>query len=135
MPNLVINKSIHLYTDPAKVWQALTNPTLTKQYFFSCEVISDWQIGSPIIYREEHTIHVKGTITRIKPGEFLEYTYLAEGLSDIPTNYSRVSWELSSENGGTDLTVIQGTFQDQKKHDQSEMGWEYVLKGLKALLQ
>ena len=37
----------------SKVWQALINPEIIKQYLFDTDVISDWQVGSPITYRGE----------------------------------------------------------------------------------
>jgi uncharacterized protein YndB with AHSA1/START domain len=35
----------------AKVWQALTQPALIKQYLFGTEVTTDWQVGSAITYK------------------------------------------------------------------------------------
>ena len=37
----------------SKVWQALVNPEIIKQYLFNTDVISDWKVGSPITYRGE----------------------------------------------------------------------------------
>ena len=35
----------------SKVWQALINPEINKQYLFDTDVISAWKEGSPIIYK------------------------------------------------------------------------------------
>lgn len=133
--NFTVNKTLNLKANPAKVWDALTKSAFVKQYFFSCEIISDWLVGSSIVYKSDHTVHVQGTITKIVPGEFLEYSYLPNGEEDKSANYAKVSWELVAENGGTILTITQGKFWDQKKYNESEMGWDYVIKGLKVLLQ
>ncbi len=44
-------KSITIRASVAKVWDALINPSLIKQYFFGVEVVTDWKMGSPILYR------------------------------------------------------------------------------------
>lgn len=31
---------------PSTVWEALTKPSLIKQYLFGTEVTTDWQVGS-----------------------------------------------------------------------------------------
>ena len=48
---LIVKKTIILSAEVSKVWDALTNPEQTKQYMFGCEAISDWQIGSPLIWK------------------------------------------------------------------------------------
>ena len=34
-----------------KVWDALINPELVKQYFFGTNLVTTWQVGSPILFR------------------------------------------------------------------------------------
>lgn len=48
---LVVEKSVKLNADLSNVWEALTNPEITKKYIFNCEAISDWKVGSPIIFK------------------------------------------------------------------------------------
>lgn len=50
MTSLAINKTSYVVADKSKVWEALTNPVVIKQYLFGAEVISDWKVGSKIIY-------------------------------------------------------------------------------------
>ncbi len=74
-----IEKTVTLQADASTVWDALTNPELTKKYFFDCEAISDWKVGSPLIFRTEsagqETIPVKGVITAIEPNRLLQHTF------------------------------------------------------------
>lgn len=37
----------------SKVWEALIDPDLIKQYLYGTEVTSDWKVGSPITYKGE----------------------------------------------------------------------------------
>jgi uncharacterized protein YndB with AHSA1/START domain len=47
-----VTKPEHVYatyikTTPERLWQALTDGTMTKKYYFSGTVTSDWKNGSP----------------------------------------------------------------------------------------
>ena len=43
MKDFIVKKEITINATPAEVWDALTNPEKTKEYFFNCEVHSDWK--------------------------------------------------------------------------------------------
>jgi uncharacterized protein YndB with AHSA1/START domain len=142
MDNLVVKKSINIKAGILNVWAALTEPELTKKYFFNCEAISEWKTGSSIIFREikdGKTIeHVKGEISCIHYGLFVQYSAWSpdSGLPDIPENYSTVIYRLSSEENFTELTVTQENFgNDEKRYNDSDKGWDYVLNGLKNFLE
>ncbi len=47
----IAKASILINAPVLKVWDALTQPDLIKQYLFGTEVTTDWKIGSPITYR------------------------------------------------------------------------------------
>ena len=55
--NLKVSKSIEVNSNAKKVWDALTNPGKIKVYLFGTETITDWQIGSPIIFQGEYEGH------------------------------------------------------------------------------
>ena len=139
---LVVKKTITINADISKVWDALTNPELSKKYMFNCDVISDWKVGSPIVFKEfkdgKEIVRVKGNILKIEPGKLLRYTVFGpdSGLEDVPSNYTRVTDELSSKNGQTELSVTQDNFNgDEKRYNSSNKGWDYALDGLKKLLE
>jgi uncharacterized protein YndB with AHSA1/START domain len=56
MKQLSVKKTIEINTPASKVWDTLTNPELTTQYMFDCELISDFKVGNPIIWKELLTI-------------------------------------------------------------------------------
>ena len=76
MEKAVVQNSIHINTEPSKVWNALVNPQMTKQYMFGCETVSDWKKGSPLlwqaIYEGKETVFVKGIILEIEPEKILK---------------------------------------------------------------
>ena len=141
MNNKFIAKATSTINVPtSKVWDALTKPELIKQYLFGTEVNTDWQVGSPITYRgvwEGKPYEDKGEILQIEPEKLLVSTFWSSlaGLPDVPENYKTVHYELSPENGGTKLTIIQDNNADQAEADHSAQNWNTVLDSLKKLLE
>ncbi len=137
---LFLKKIITIDAPPAEVWDAITNPELTKQYMYHSEVISDWKKGSSIIWQDADTkkVHVKGIILEIDPGRLLRTKDLSidSGLPDVESNYSYVTYELDEENSRTNLKVTEDNFNgDEKRYKDSDNFWNVVLKGLKDLLE
>jgi uncharacterized protein YndB with AHSA1/START domain len=123
-----------------RVWQALTDPALIKQYLFGTDVTTDWKIGSPIIYRGEwqgRPYEDKGRILEFEPGKRIVSTYYSSmsGLPDIPENYQTVRYELSGDGDQTDLTITQDNNPSRKDAEHSEQNWKMVLDGMKKLLE
>lgn len=114
--SLIVKSNITIDAPTAKVWDTLTNPEQTKKYMFGCAALSDWTVGSPLIWKGNFNgvelIAVKGTVTGIRPGQFLAYTTIDPNSSipDVPENYVTVTYTLTETNGRTLLEVTQGDF-------------------------
>jgi uncharacterized protein YndB with AHSA1/START domain len=129
-----------IHAPASKVWDALTNPEIIKQYFFGVEVVSDWKEGSPIVYRGEwegKTFEDKGNVIQLVPEKLLLCNYWSafSGLPDSPENYQDVSYELSPVEGGTRLTITQEGIPTEESRKHSEENWKTVLAALKSLLE
>ena len=132
--------SITIKSSPASVWNALTDPTLIKQYLFGTEVVSDWKVGSEIIYKgvwEGKMYEDKGIILKIEPEKLLETNYWTSfsGLPDSPENYQKVTYQLSRDGDNTVLTITQDGIPTDEARTHSETNWAMVLNGLKKLLE
>jgi uncharacterized protein YndB with AHSA1/START domain len=132
--------SIIINAPSSKVWEALTEPHLIKQYLFGTEVITDWRVGHPITYRGEwdgKQYEDKGEVIQKETEKLLVTTYWSSlsGLPDIPEYYKTVRYELSSEGNGTKLTIIQDNNDSQEDASHSEQNWKMVLDGIKKLLE
>ncbi len=124
----------------SRVWDALTQPNLIKQYLFGTEVTTDWRVGSPITYEgiwEGKAYKDKGKVLQVEPGKLLVSTFWSalSGLPDIPENYQTIRYDLSAEGSGTRLTITQDNNATQADADHSAQNWQMVLDGLKKLLQ
>lgn len=134
------NAKITIDVPAAKVWQALTDPKLVKEYLFGTTVVSDWKEGSPITYKGEwegKLYEDKGKIIKIEPNKLLESIYFSSfsGLEDIPENYQKVIYALSEVEGKTTLTITQEDNKDQAAADRSAENWKMILQGMKSLLE
>jgi len=88
----------------AKVWRALTDTEIVKQYFFGTNQRSDWKKGSPIIWEGEwdgKTYQDKGKILDIVPGKYVKYNYWSSmsGTKDKPENYANITYTLEEADG------------------------------------
>ncbi len=123
-----------------KVWAALTKPELVKQYFFGTDLVTSWQIGSPIFFRGEWdgtAYEDKGTVVAFNPLSNLRYTYLSSwsDLADEPENYANITYALQEEGDTTVLTVTQDKIEDEERRAHSEQNWQSVFGAMKELLE
>ena len=124
----------------SKVWEAFTTPRFLKQIFFGADVISDWKVGSSIIYKGEwegKPYEDKGVILQFEPEKLLVTTHWSplSGVSDVPENYHTVSYKLFGKGNSTKLTITQdnNATEDEKIH--SEQNWKMMLDGMKKMLE
>lgn len=124
----------------SKVWQSLVNPEIIKQYLFDTEVVTDWQVGSPIVYKgiwQGKPFVDKGEILKIEPERLLMSTHWSplSGVPDTPENYHTVTYTLSENGDSTEVTITQDNNSTEQEKDHSESNWETVLAGMKKLLE
>ena len=132
--NLIASSNINIQSTPKKVWDVLTNPVKIKEYLFGTEVITDWKIGSSIIFQGEYDgqrYKDKGNVIENKKNESLKYDYWSgfSGLEDKPENYSLVTYKIENlDDNSVNFTWHQQGFS-------SEEGKCHIEEGLKAMLE
>ena len=137
---LIAKATTTINASASRVWEAIINPKLIKQYLFGAEVISDWKEGSPIIYKgiyEGKTYEDKGSVLKVEPEKLLLITHWSplSGSPDSPENYHKVRYELDVENGSTQLTITQDNNSSEEEQEQNAKFWKMVLDGMKKLLE
>ena len=138
--NFVAKATTTINTPASKVWDALTKPELIKQYMFGSDVISDWKVGSPIVYRGEwkgKPFEDKGTILEVEREKSLVSTHWSplSGVPDTPENYHTVAYRLSGKGDKTEVTITQDNNASEEEKAESEKIWTQMLDGLKKLLE
>lgn len=129
-----------IHVPAEKVWDALTNPDMIRQYLFGTQVDTGWQVGGPITWRgvwEGKPYEDKGTILDLIPNRLLRTTYFSSlsGLEDRPENYLTVTYTLAETDGETIVTITTEDNNSQESADQASANWAMVLQSLKELLE
>ncbi len=148
MEKKIVTNSIEINASSESVWDALINPEKTKVYMFGCETVSDWKVGSPLLWRGSYEgnemVFVRGFIVEFEKNHHLKYTVIDPNaaMDDIPDNYLNVLYELSGTGKQTCLTVTQDGFEkaaDGEKRYQDVYnkgdGWNPVLVQIKSLVE
>jgi uncharacterized protein YndB with AHSA1/START domain len=138
--NLIAKAFISIKAPSAKVWDALVNPDVIKQYMFGTNVVSDWKEGSSIVWKGDwqgKPFEDKGVILQFKPGQTLQYSHFSPlaGLPDKPENYHSVTIDMSDAGAQTKVRLSQDKNPTEQAREHSEKNWDVMLTGLKTLLE
>ena len=79
------------------MWRALTEPDTIAKYFFGSRVQTDWQAGSPIVWKGEFDgkpYEDKGEIVEVEQNRLLRMTHFSPstGRPDEPENYHTLTY-------------------------------------------
>jgi uncharacterized protein YndB with AHSA1/START domain len=138
--DLTAKAAIRINAPVAKVWEALVDPDMIKQYMFGTNVVTDWKEGSPIVWQgkwQGKAYEDKGTILKIDQERVLQYSHFSplSGQPDVPENYHSVTIELSGKGQQTTVTLTQDNNETEEEREHSEKNWQMMLEGLKKLLE
>jgi len=138
--SLTLEKSIAIDAPIYKVWEALTNPDIIKKYFFGTNCETDWQKGSPILFKGEwegKPYEDKGTILDIEEGKRIVYNYWSSfsGTEDIPDNYSTIEYLLTIQSDKTIFTIKQDGFKNRETCDHSKANWGHVMEEMRNVVE
>ena len=123
-----------------KVWNALTQPALVKQWQYASDLITDWIVGNEIRFRNEwegQVFEQWGTVLEVIPNQKIKYSlfFPRPELEDKPENYFIMSYILTEENQKVKLEILQednrpGAIQEEPQGEENP-----ILQGLKALIE
>jgi len=140
MTSFKVKKHIDIKASKEKVWDALTNPMVIKKYLFGTEAVSDWKVGSTLIFRgtfDRKEYADKGIIQRFEVGEIFQYTYLSSfsGLEDRDENYHLITYILEDTHQGVSLDLLHENIQNKKAQKHAFENWDFVLKEIKEIVE
>ena len=106
------DSTVKILAPAKKVWLALTSPGLVKQWQYGSDLLTTWEVGSPVVFRNEWNGQVfeqKGTVVEFSPESRLKYSlfFPRPDVEDIPENYFFMTYELTESDGSTSLLVRQ----------------------------
>ena len=140
MNTLTLNLSFLINASSQKVWNALTDPNLVKQYFFGTNLQTTWKVGDPITFSGEwegKSYVDEGTILQIDAGKSVTYNYWSSfsGKEDKPENYANIVYQLEDQGNQTKLTIQQDGIADKDVLSHSEQNWKMVVNSMKELIE
>jgi len=140
MTGQVATAETEIDASPEEVWKALTDPELIARYMFGSRVETDWQVGSPILWKGEYegeSYEDKGEILAIEPEHRLDVTHYSPlgGAEDLPENYHTLSYVLEADGPRTRLSLSQDNNGSEEEAQHSQAMWEQVLDGLKQVAE
>lgn len=140
MTNFIAKAEVTINVTAGKVWEALIDPAMIKEYMFGTTVTSDWKEGGKIFWKGEwegKKYEDKGVILRMRPETKLQYSHFtpSSGLEDVPENYHIVTIELNEKDKHTHVSLSQDNNANNKEKEHSEKNWMMMLNSLKKLLE
>lgn len=122
---------------PEKVWEGLTSPQFTEQYWHSTRIESSFDVGAPVEFLQDGEVACRGEILAADRPNELSYTWsFCRNPETRDEPHSRVTFRLKAIAKGTELTVLHDRFEHGSKTlVMITEGWPYVIAGLKTLLE
>jgi uncharacterized protein YndB with AHSA1/START domain len=133
--------NVFIRATPEQIWDAITKPEFTAQYFHGVHVRSTLEPGTPFLQfaGDGETVLMQGEVLESDPPRRLSHTWLALYDPELGAEEpSRVTWEIEpEENGVTRLTVVHDRLEGAPKTAAgvSGTGWMGVLSAMKTLLE
>jgi len=129
---------LHINTSPQKLWNALTQPEFTQQYWGGRRVQSDWTVGASIKHlKPDGAVELRGEVLQADPPHRLSYTFTSPAREGEPERApTRVTFEIAVAFGVTKLTIVHDGFEPgSKQFLEVANGWQAILSSLKTLLE
>lgn len=131
----------YIRTTPGELWDALTSPEFTRDYWVENSVESDWQTGSPVRFvKPDGSSVLSGTVLASEKPRMLSYTWSYSGTEQARAEKpSRVTFLLERFEPNPDvvkLTVTHDEFPENTTvFKDISNGWPMVLSSLKTMLE
>ena len=136
----------YIATTPEKVWQALVDTEVTRQYWVDPNAgcarvnVSDWRPGSRWEHRradDTGTVDIVGKVVESTPPRRLVFTWARPTEAEDDSKHSRVAFDIEPYVDG--LVRLTVTHEDLERDPQMlagvSGGWPKILSNLKTLLE
>jgi uncharacterized protein YndB with AHSA1/START domain len=126
--------SLFIRATPEQVWDAITKPEFTQQYFYGVRI----EVRGGLRVSAFGDAEWDEEVLESDPPSRLVHRFVAAWNPAMAAeDASRVTWEIESQDGGvTKLTVVHDRLEGAPKTAEGVAGgWMYILSGLKTLLE
>lgn len=139
--DLVVAQSIDVHANLEKVWKALTTPDIIKEYLYGTETVTDWKVGSEVVFQGEYNgqkYRDRGFILENELHKKISYSYWSgfSGTEDQPENYSSVTYLLEKiSDQKTKFTWIQKGFANEKGYEHTKGTMPDFIANIKTIME
>ena len=122
----------YIRTTPQALWDALTKPELTAQYYYATMVETDLKVGGPFRYRtNDGSIMLDGEVVELEPLRRIVSTFIPSWAKE--SQPTRVMFDIEPIGETVKFTI---THHDYAKANAGvDNGWPIVIASLKTLLE
>ena len=128
----------YIRTTPEKLWSALTDPEVMKEYWFGCRCESEWTAGSPwkLVYADG-SIADSGEIVEAEPPRRLVIRWQNQLKPELRAEgQSHCTMELEPSGTAVKLSITHTIERDRSKFIVAVSGgWPKVISNLKSLME
>ena len=125
--------STYIRTTPDRLWDALTNPEMTQQFYYGGRVQAELRPGGNFSYLAPNgEINLHGEVLEIDPPKKLVTTFRATW-AEAGGETTRVMYEIEPMGEVCKFTMTH--FDYEKSKAGVEEGWPIIVAGLKTLLE
>ncbi len=127
---------LDIRTTPEKLWDALTNPEVTQQYWYGARLESDWTVGAPITFHKTQGAPDTGVVLVADRPRTLAFSWHISWGDMAKERDSRVTFSIAPTGDGVKLTVVHDELEDGGAvMEAMKNGWRGILAGLKSTLE
>ena len=128
----------YIRTTPQQLWSALTTADFIRQYWFGCNVESEWRVGA--LWKlsfPDGRLADSGEIVELEPERKLVIRWRNEWKAEFKAEgWSLCTMELESVGTAVKLTITHGMERDNSQFIEAVSGgWPRILSNLKSLLE
>ncbi|MET3719613.1 MULTISPECIES: SRPBCC domain-containing protein [unclassified Arthrobacter] len=138
--NFVATSATTIAAPAGRVWDVITDPAAVKVFMFGADLVTDWAVGGPIVWRGEwegKPYEDKGKILEVEAGRKLVHTHFSPlgGEEDKPDNYHTLTWSLEDQGGETKLTLAQDNNATEEAAEHSQRMWDMLVADVKKIAE
>jgi uncharacterized protein YndB with AHSA1/START domain len=128
----------YIRTTAEKLWDALTKPEFTRQYWFGIQQDCDWKVGSSwkLVFPDGR-VGDSGEVVEVDRPRRIVLKWRHELMPELrEEGFSRCTLEIAQEGEMTKLTVLHEIERQGSKFIEAVSGgWPKILSSLKSLLE
>ena len=127
---------IFIRATPDEIWRALTDPGMTRHYYYGTDIVSEWTPGAPWTSKSGDEVYLEGEIVEVEAPHKLVQTFHVAWADEAAFNdpASTVTWEITPMGDASRVRLIHEGI-GAATSDYVGDGWELILSGLKTLLE